>query len=1034
MESPMLRYLSAAALALAICACEPSLPQTTPTPTVTAIFDPTAAQIPLPNDLAFAAPINSVCPPPANALTAPTDPPQCAQAELLKALNPSGVPLAGAFPSDQEVPLTIDFTESTYVNSRVKQVAPDLDLSTITPATLFVIGPAGPIALEPPTPDDYVVPPPVNMVPADHGTLSVHRQGHQPWPPGAYVLVLRGGDQGVKTKATADTPAIPVTPSPVFDLIEQGKDMTAPENLGLLKAQSGGSTADAIAQGQQLNLLIAIYKATAFPAADTVFPHEQLAIASTFHIGPTVTNVEVDPARGLAPLPFDLLRDAGTGKLTPLAACTLAGSSLRKDGTCPSPAAAGFQTLDGFSTTGAILAPTSDLIQASTVTKDTLMLFDLSDPKNPTLVPAGSLIVEPCEFTSSCTGPALAPVIAFQPAGATAVDPTGSPPSVFRTKPLKDSTDYAVVMTTDIKDKAGNAIGPGTVAKILQFKNPLTVGTHSALLGIDDATAASLDKMRKQLAPVFTALGANATKVAMAYTFHTQTVLGHAVDLAALPYSTPTVTAGTGPVTPPPVNPPDPAADDSPRNAFTKFGVIPRTAPADTTPGHVPLADIDEVLETTITTFNALDPATGAFLPDPSKAAPETIKVLIATPKATAAPDCPAALSAFNKCAPLVVFRHGLGRGRADMLLIANAFAAAGMVTVAIDAAKHGDRTLCSSAATPPLSGCAGTCTPLSNAPDPIDPPSQGPPGTCDPTKLIKAPVDKNATGATDGIAVASGNYLISANFFRTRDTLRQDLIDESQLIRVVALDPSKPPMTTLLFERIKSRAMAKFGVTMIVDPTAVYFSGQSLGAIQGAMDVATNPRISRAAFNVGGGTLVDVFATAPAFHAGFTQLISALGITPGTSQFLQFLTVAKTVLDPADPINFVGHLTDKDHMLPNLLPPLGNPNGLVPQQPKAILSQIANCDDTVPNPFNFLYASNAGLSPLPPSGQPGTVQQFVGAGFDPAKPTLCSPTTAIEHGFFTDFANPPVTDKAQADQASFLKTTTPVLSIIKAP
>src|SRR5262249_45337892 len=163
--------------------------------------------------------------------------------------------------------------------------------------------------------------------------------------------------------------------------------------------------------------------------------------------GPAYTNVTIDPGGGKVPLPIDLLRDPMTGNLTPLAACTLAGSSLNPDGTCPSPAAFGFEALDGFSTTGAILGPTSDLIRATTITPTTLMLFDLTNPQAPVQVNPTGLILEPCEFTSGCGSPtALSPVIAIQPAGATAGDAT----SVFRSKPLKDATDYAVVMTTGI--------------------------------------------------------------------------------------------------------------------------------------------------------------------------------------------------------------------------------------------------------------------------------------------------------------------------------------------------------------------------------------------------------------------------------------------------------------------------------------------------------------------------------------------------------------------------------------------------------
>jgi hypothetical protein len=1048
----MLRSLSAAVLALAICACEPNLPQVTPSPTVTAVFDPTAAKIPLPNDLVFAAPINTVCPAPSNGFIAPTDPPKCAQAELIRTFNPTGQLGAGKFPSDQEVPLTIDFTENTYENGRLKLIAPALDLATITPATLFVVGAVGatvgPVALETSTADDYFVGTNADGTPADHGTLTVHRKDHLPWASGGYTLVMRGGDMGVKTKDS-----IPVTPSPVFALVEQGKDMTLPENLGLLKAQNNGSTVDALAQGQQLNLLIGIYKATAFPAAENVgkFPHEQMAIASTFQIDTTVTNVTVDPARGLAPLPFDLLRDPTTHKLSATAACAFLNTKVDKTGKCPNPAAAGFLAIDGFSTTGAILAPTSALIDVATVTSDTLKLYDLSDPKNPVEVtsnpPAGSLIREPCEFTSQFTGttcdasrPNFAPVLAFQPAGATSGDPT----SVFRTKPLKDNTDYAVLLTTDIKDATQKAIGPGTVAKILRFTNPLFVGGHSALQGIDDTTALSLDNMRKQIAQMFTALIAHGTtppsNVAMVYTFHTQTELSTAVQLGALPYTKPNITALPNK---------DTFVAETREAAFAKFGVVPRPTPADTTPGLVPLDNIDEILEVDIPTFNLLDPASGAFLPDPSMAVTEPIHVLIATPKPAAAPPCPAApnpLSAFNKCAPLVVFRHGLGRGRADMLLIADSFAAQGMVTVAIDAAKHGDRTLCNTHPDPAdpnpankISGCvpSSKCTVLPGAVGQGDPPTPGPPGTCDVpagqvSGLLKRPVAANATGNTDGIAVLSSQFLISANFFRTRDTFRQDVIDQSQLIRAIAFAPTGPPPTGhVVFDHILTHSLTvTAGATsMIIDPTTIYFSGQSLGSIQGAMDVASNPRISRAAFNVGGGTVVDVFATAPAFHAGFTQLIGSLGITPGTPQFIQFLTVAKTILDPADPINFMGHLTDPNHMLPNLLPPLGgNPNGAVPQAPKTVLSQAAQCDDTVPNPFNFVYASNVGsLTPLPPTGAPGTFQLFVSS--DAATPT-CPGGGGVSHGFLTDFSKPPVAGTAQTDLASFLKTGQPVPSV----
>jgi hypothetical protein len=992
MEIAMLRSLSATGLLLAFSACTPDLPHTPPPASVVnAVFDPTTSKIPLPNDLAFLNPPNSVCAPPNNTGDA-TAPPACLQADFLAAF-------AGAFPNDQEVGITIDFVQSNFSSTGSTSVAPDLDLTTFTSDTVFVVGTTAagvaPADLDPVTAADYVKFP-------DHGTLTLHHKGKAPWAPGQYVAVVRGGTNGVKT---APPESFPIGPSQTFYLIAQGLDMTDPKNLGLLKAQFG-STAAAIEQGRQLNTLIALYKSSVFEVADAKFPHQELAVATTFKIGAFVTNVEIDPSRGKAPLPFDLLRDPVGGKLTQLAACTFAGSTLGADGKCATPAAtaaaAGFAALDGFSTTGPILGPTSDLVKASTVTKTSLLLYDLSDASNPVQVNPATLIIEPCEFTatptgaSGCTSPAtaLAPVIAIQPAGATAGDPT----SVFRTKPLKDNTDYAVVMTTAIHDKADKPLGSGTVAKILKFKNPVVEGGHSALPGIDDATAAGIEKMRQQLAPVLKTLaaaGTDASKIAIAYTFKTQTILSQANKLAALPYNPAIPAALALPIA-------DSFSHKPAATAFTKYGAISGTAP-----GEFPSSNINEILEVDITTFNALDPATGAFLPDPSMAIPEVIHVLISTPLTTPK-FCPG--STVLKCAPMMVFRHGLGRGRADMLSIADTNAAAGMVTVAIDAAKHGDRSFCTSGPASATTGCNGgaACTTALPAGAQGD---ANPPGTCGTAGFFKRPLNPAAVGATDGIPAVSGNFLVSANFFRTRDSMRQDLIDESQLIHALAFNPAgaATPSGHVVFDHM-------VGQGIIIDPATIYYSGQSLGSIQGAMNVATNPRISKAVFNVGGGTLVDVFTNSPAFATQVNALLAGLGIVKGTPGFLQFLVVAKTVLDPADPINFVGHLTA--NTLPNLLAP-----GTPAQAAKLVLTQNAHCDGTVPNPFNFVYASNIPTSPLPISpdfGGPGTFEFFVNLPFDGNLANCGAPNVPVKHSFLLDWETP-LTKIVQADMAAFV-------------
>jgi hypothetical protein len=389
----------------------------------------------------------------------------------------------------------------------------------------------------------------------------------------------------------------------------------------------------------------------------------------------------------------------------------------------------------------------------------------------------------------------------------------------------------------------------------------------------------------------------------------------------------------------------------------------------------------------------------------------------------------------------MMIFRHGLGSGRGAMLTVADSNAAVGMVTVAIDAAKHGDRSFCTSGPASATTGCNGgaACTTL------LPPGAQGdarPPGTCGAAGFIKRPVSGTCAqtpspcpASTDGIPVVSSNYLTSTNFFRTRDTLRQDMIDQSQLVRALAFVPTNPPTAHAVFDQMVTRGV-------VIDPGTIYFSGQSLGSIQGVLDVATNPRISKAAFNVGGGTITDIFVSSPAFTAGTDALLAQLGIMRGTPQFLQFLVVAKTVLDPADPINFVARLTN--HTLPNLLSPTPALQGR-----KKILTQIANCDGVVPNPFNLIYANNVYADnapevptvPLPSGaaffapGLTGAFQLFVGAGFNPLPTgtpfgTCTVPAAFVGHAFLTDWAIPSLTQNAQNDIAKFVMSDTLPLSV----
>jgi hypothetical protein len=168
------------------------------------------------------------------------------------------------------------------------------------------------------------------------------------------------------------------------------------------------------------------------------------------------------------------------------------------------------------------------------------------------------------------------------------------------------------------------------------------------------------------------------------------------------------------------------------------------------------------------------------------------------------------------------------------------------------------------------------------------------------------------------------------------------------------------------------------------------------------------------------------VFSNAPDLKGNLNALLASIGIQPGTAKYLAFINTAKWILDPSDPTNFSGHLLGNN--LPNLL---GKPGDL--QVPKSILGQLANCDTTVPNPFNLLMYKSIGLAPDAAGATTGTQQLF---RFQQLDSPAC-PGGPMPHGFFTSWGTdkvpagvPPglwstgvaqMTKQAQDDAAAFL-------------
>ena len=942
------RVALVAAAALGLVACVEVTQEDLPSDLVFATF--VSPNIPAPNDLVLRA---------VPTLTAPE---AAAQKQFLQAFID-----AGGFPSDQEVTISIPFRAVKWNATTRKydaDAAPTIDPATVTTATVKVLKLNGTAA---PTPVEYDIAdadPVTAGVQTAPGVLTLRRKadaaGSRRWDAGArYVFAVRGGASGVKT-----TTGKSISTDSAIALAIPNRDLTKKENqpLGAIPdSNASGSNADEIAllEGVRQALWAPVnWKATGgawapdtatpalspFQAIASAWPIEDTASVAAFNTAPSAGPVLlIDSGSGVVPLPIDLLRTDADGTVI----------------TNPAfgPAAAGLTTLDGFSTTAMMLAQASSPLDASTINGANVLVYTVTGTttKTATMVPelkavlggggnpaTAGYVAQPsqlvvaqgaaCPIAGGCSV-----AIGLQPAVPAPVNAT----TTIYLPPLRSNTTYAVVVTNRVKGVTGAAMAKPTVGKILlDMTAPAASGTPgdttgvSLLSGVSADTARSLRDMKANLEPVWAALPAGTTKadVALAYTFKTQTVPNVSLQLAALPYS---VEKGAA------------AAVFSPTaaTAFTPPAGVPTTGVAGFY--NVKFKSVDAIDKTT----GALNPALSTTISTPAGLASVLVDLnaYVAVPNPANVPNaCPGTGGAV-KCAPLVIFGHGLNGSKDTMLAVASGLAQAGFVVAAIDFPLHGERNWCNANSQCDNAGADGVCTAFTGAAGQGD---AAPPGTCTTgtTKVFSAP----------GVGIGS-RYFVSANFFRTRDAFRQNVLDQSAL----GLALARPPSPLAPQPAANPFAAAALGLGVAVDPTQIFYEGISLGSIAGTSVLATNPRITRASLSVGGGTITDVFTNSPAFQANVDALFATLipgytraKITAGdpafdaaiAASYLRTLNVAKWILDPGDPINYAQHV--KLAPLPNLL---ADQTGATPQTAKAALGQIAKNDAVVPNPFNLL-------------------------------------------------------------------------------
>jgi len=239
---------------------------------------------------------------------------------------------------------------------------------------------------------------------------------------------------------------------------------------------------------------------------------------------------------------------------------------------------------------------------------------------------------------------------------------------------------------------------------------------------------------------------------------------------------------------------------------------------------------------------------------------------------------------------PVVIFGHGLVTERRFVLALGDALARKGFAAISIDFPYHGKRTYCAKG------GPISLVNPLTGNLASLNPCSSG--TTCnDEGRCVDASGQGNAL-ATFGVIstpVASGAVFNELDHIaNSKDHFAQALVDLGSL------------------DHALRAANWQAAVGHAIDPTQIFYAGQSLGGIMGGLFLGTGPDIKRAVLNVPGAGLVDLFNDSTFFAAQMDAFFTRLDVDRDSAEGVRLFNVAKWFLDAVDPQHLGPTIADR--------------------------------------------------------------------------------------------------------------------------
>lgn len=652
------------------------------------------------------------------------------------------------------------------------------------------------------------------------------------------------------------------------------------------------------------------------------------------------------PLSGIGPFPDDLyFNGSTTGTLN----IPVLPTGVNNPANAPTLA---MNHLDGFGTQSVINAYFTAPVDSTSLNAGDVFVFKVaSDPQNKAVNPKGT--VTPLAQGANCSAPTTDYTVGVSPA----TDSGGTVLNITPCKPLAPSTlqivggtptpvpsTYLVVLTNGIQDTSGSAATPSVdYQAILKADLPVLSGGTMGTTGnpqLDQVAQFTLPQLA-----VAAGAGINPQSIVVTFSFSTQYI---GATLGAIQAN---VQPGQGTLL-------DTGINTKTATNGAALGLAEVYAGTLTIPYYLSVATPSNPTPA-LTGFwhTASGGDTTVLSPMPAATTNVTIPMMATIPIAnnSANGGCPAPGKPSSGW-PVVIFQHGIGQDRENVLAIGDALAKACIAAVAIDLPLHG----------------------VTNTSDPFyqNQLFANPPFPASAKVLVTGertfnlpPIPPFVPAGT-GIA-PSGSYFINLQSLLTsRDNLREAAAD------LMALRATIPVIT-------------QFGTsTDLFDGSQVSFVGHSLGAIVGTTFLGVNKTVLAATLGMPGGDISTLLQNSPTFAPIINAGLQAEGVVPGTQFYYDFFRDAQTVIEDGDPANYAAAAAAN---LPiHMVEVVGGYGGDPCNVP----------DQVVPNSSTQLLANLMGLTPVSSSIGPGTspihaLVQFTagdhGSLLSPAPPANCS-------------------------------------------